>query len=217
MSAGARRSGAGRCGARRTGRVGAAGAGGVGARGAGRAGFAAADLVILVALLSLVAALAYPTLRRSAFEARVERAVADVEQVRRSAVRHLERRGTWAPASDPRHPPAGLEGQGLDSVFSRPEYGIEWRRWEVVELEEVAPPPEGPGPEEPGEAPLPIRLPVVRLLGGITLHTGEEALLAELAARYGDTASFVYDTTWTLVLPQRTGTSRIRALPFSRD
>lgn len=181
------------------------------------AGLAPADLVILLALVSLMAALAYPMLRRSAFDSRVERAVSDVELLRRSAIAHRDRRGTWAPAAEPRHRPPELEGEALDSVFRRPDYGIEWRRWEVVELEEIAPPPEGPGPEEPGEAPLPIRVPVVRLVGGITVHTADEALLAELAARYGDTISFVYDTTWTLVLPQRTGASVSRSLPFNRD
>ena len=52
----------------------------------------------------------------------------------------------------------------------------------------------------PPEVPLPQ--PLVSTSGGITVHTAETALLAELLSRYGATSSFVRDSTWTLVLPR---------------
>lgn len=178
-------------------------------------GFAVADAVILLAVVALLAALAYPALKRRAFDGRFERVVQDVETLRRSALAYRDRTGAWAPGAGPRQRPPEL-GAHLDSLFAREAYGIEWRRWEVVAMREMQPPPVAPSARESGEQPVPTHVPVVRLLGGITVHTGEEALLAELAVRYGDSISFVYDTTWTLVLPDRTGQSPLRGLPFTR-
>jgi hypothetical protein len=46
-------------------------------------------------------------------------------------------------------------------------------------------------------------LPVPRAVGAVGVHSGEESLLAELLEHYGMEASFVVDTVWLLVLPER--------------
>ena len=62
-------------------------------------------------------------------------------------------------------------------------------------------------PDAPPDTVGPELMPVVRQIGGIILHSSDGALLAELLQRYGTEASFVRDTTWTLVLPERAGGS----------
>jgi hypothetical protein len=46
-------------------------------------------------------------------------------------------------------------------------------------------------------------LPVVRRVGGVVVHSGNETLLAELMEHFSDQSSFLLDTTWTWVLPER--------------
>ena len=46
-------------------------------------------------------------------------------------------------------------------------------------------------------------LPLARAVGAVAVYSGEEALLAELLAHYGSDASFVVDSMWMLVLPER--------------
>jgi hypothetical protein len=44
-------------------------------------------------------------------------------------------------------------------------------------------------------------------VGAILVHTGTESLLADLLARYGTAVSYVRDTTWTLVVDDRIGST----------
>jgi hypothetical protein len=44
---------------------------------------------------------------------------------------------------------------------------------------------------------------VTRELGAVAVHTGDEILRAALLAHYGMGASFVLDTMWMVVLPER--------------
>ena len=63
----------------------------------------------------------------------------------------------------------------------------------------------------PGDAPpdsvAPELIPSVRPLGRLVLHTGDDALLGELLARYGTESSFVLDSTWNLVIDDLRGDS----------
>jgi hypothetical protein len=59
-----------------------------------------------------------------------------------------------------------------------------------------------PGDAPPDDAPR-TATPLVQLIGAVVVYSDDDRLLGELLARYGRNASFVRDTTWTLVLPER--------------
>lgn len=91
-----------------------------------------------------------------------------------------------------------------EGTFSRPAYTLGWTTWQVVDSVE-APPEPGP-PAAPGDPPQqtgPRMLPATRTVGAVLVQSGEEALLTELLRHFGADASFVLDTTWVLVLPER--------------
>lgn len=172
---------------------------GVGIR--SRAGASTGDMLIVLALVSLGASLLYPIRKQRAFDDRVEAAVADVESLRSETQRLRDAEGVWPESAPTGELPAGSESAGLTLV--RDTYALEWTRWVSVELPQpdtsaIPPPDDEDNP--PPEVPLPQ--PLVSTSGGITVHTAETALLAELLSRYGATSSFVRDSTWTLVLPR---------------
>jgi hypothetical protein len=49
-------------------------------------------------------------------------------------------------------------------------------------------------------------VPITRAVGAVAVHAGDDALLAELLVHYGRGTSFVVDTMWLLVLPERSDT-----------
>ncbi|MGE0160236.1 MAG: hypothetical protein AB7T31_12570 [Gemmatimonadales bacterium] len=168
-----------------------------------RVGASFADLLIFLATLSLGAALLYPVWSAREFRARVASAVADVQAVSTEARRALAESGRWPEAAPPGVAPAGLASLSAEGgPFSRTDYRVGWTSWNVVDSVEVPQPPPAPG-DTPPEVMGPVLAPVPRSVGGVTVHSGDAALLAELSARFAGEASLVLDTMWLLVLPER--------------
>lgn len=174
-------------------------------RRSGTQGASSADVLIFLATLSIAAALLYPAWSMRGFRGSVENAIADVEVLSAAARSERDRRNRWPTPAAPGRPPPELTGLGgEDGVFNRAEYTLGWTSWEVVDSVEAPPVLDD---LIPGDAPLeseePPMEPVVRRIGAVTVHSGNQALLAELQERYSDRTSFVFDTLWLLVLPER--------------
>lgn len=151
-----------------------------------RHGTTPGDVLIGLATLSLLAALLYPGIRGYAFRTLVDSTVAEVDAMSSGARGVLSRTGSW---------PA-------DSTIVRDAFTLQWRRWEEVE-KVLAPPSVAAlplGADAPPDSVGPLLVDVVREVGAIVVHSGSDALLAELLAQYGSAVSFARDTTWTLVV-----------------
>jgi hypothetical protein len=159
--------------------------------------------LVLFATLCLVAALLYPAWSAREFRARVSTAISDVDVVSAAARRALAASGRWPGSAPPGSAPAELAGlTGDDGPFSRTGYRVGWTSWNVVDSVEVIAPP--PAPEDaPLEASGSVLAPVAKSVGGVTVHSGDHALLAELTRHFVDEPTFVLDTMWLLVLTDR--------------
>lgn len=174
----------------------------------GRFGLTAGDWSIGVALIAVVVALLVPSLRVRAFRTELAEAVGEVESLRLGASGYLHQRRAWPAAAAAGAIPTELLGSFPSSTdLVRDRYTLEWAVWEVVDSVE-APPPTGPPPvDAPPDSVGPGMVPEVHRIGGIVVYSADERLLAGLLRRYGRGPSFVRDTTWTLVLPERGGGS----------
>ena len=171
-------------------------------------GVTTGDFVIGLSLLTLLLALVYPTLRARDFRGSLAETVSEVEAVRAGARRFLQMNGSWPAPEAPGAIPPELAGLFPgDTGLAREKYTLQWGRWEVVDYVEAPPSNELRPVDAPPDSVGPELMPVVREIGGIILHSSDGALLAELLQHYGTDASFVRDTTWTLVLPERAGGS----------
>lgn len=170
----------------------------------GRSGATVGNMLIFLGALSIAAALVRPAWSARESRARVEAAVSDVSTVVTMARTVRERTNRWPTTAPPGEAPPELLGLGGPSgPFARSEYGLGWTDLEVVDSVDAPPPPTTSRDDAPTQADAPAKLPVVRRIGAVTLHSSDEALLAELLERYPDGSSFVVDTVWVLVLPER--------------
>jgi len=161
--------------------------------------------LIFLATLSIAAALLYPAWSMRGFRASVENVIADVETLSGAARSERDSQNRWPTASAPGEAPPELPGLGgTDGIFSRAEYTLGWTSWEVVDSVEAPPPTDLSADDDaPLESVGPLMEPVVRRIGAVTVYSASEALLAELQEHYSDRTSFVLDTLWLLVLPER--------------
>lgn len=167
----------------------------------------AADSMVVMAAFVLVGVSVGPTLRALAFRGLVERAVAGVEALHGHALDARARGGAWPTATRAGLAPPELGGvYAGDSALTFPGYALEWRTLSVVEfLEAPATTPSGlPGDAPPASVAREM-IPSVRPLGAIVLHSSNTSLLAEMLARWGPGASFVRDTTWTILVGREPG------------
>ncbi|MDA1104874.1 MAG: hypothetical protein O2956_14915 [Gemmatimonadetes bacterium] len=168
------------------------------------------DVLIALAFLAFLGALAYPTVRVRAFRSLVEDVSSEVETMRSAAAGVFSRDGRWPDAGAPSAIPSELAGAfSGDSTLARDAYTLQWSRWEVVDY---LPPPRASTPtptdaDAPPDSVGPRLVAVIRDVGAIVVHSGNDALLAALLARHGPAVSFVRDTTWTLTVEAPGGTS----------
>ncbi len=171
----------------------------------GKSGATLADGLVFLATISLAVALLYPAWSAREFRTRVTSAVADVETLGAAARTTLEDRGAWPTRAPPGEAPPELATlSGEEGIFSRLDYTLGWTSWQVVDS--VVAVDLGVAPVDPVDAPDsigPMLEPVVRTVGAVAVHSGDTALLAELSQRFAGEISFVLDTTWLLVLPER--------------
>jgi hypothetical protein len=170
-----------------------------------RHGATTGDVLIFLGTLSIAAALLYPAWSVRGFRATVEAAIADVDAVAAAARSVRQSEDRWPAAAAPGEAPADLaQLGGADGPFSREAYTIGWTSWEVVDSMRAAPPAAPPSPDDPPPDSVGPRLrPVVRTVGAVAVYSDEETLLAELEGYYAEQTSFVLDTMWLLILPER--------------
>lgn len=168
-------------------------------------GAAPGDVLIFLATLSIAAALLYPAWSVRGFRANTENAIADVDALSAAARSVRDNRNRWPTPSPPGQAPTELSGlNGEGGIFGRLDYTLGWTSWEVVDSVEAPPPPDQSAADDaPSGSAGPSMEPVLRRVGAVTVHSGDEALLAELLEHYSDRPSFVLDTIWLLVLPER--------------
>jgi hypothetical protein len=168
-------------------------------------GATSGDVLIFLATLSVAAALLYPAWSVRDFRSRVDSAIADVETLAGAARGMRDRDARWPTPAPPGEAPAELPALLAEGgPFNGVGYTLGWTTWDVVDS--VAAPPLAV-PAAPGDAPPdsvgPRMEPVVRRVGAVTVHSSEVALLAELTERFAEETTFVLDTMWLLVLPER--------------
>lgn len=169
-----------------------------------RRGATPSDVLIFVATLSVGAALIYPTWSARGYRARVERAVGDVEAVASAARSSLGTSGSWPTPGAPGEAPRELaELSGEDQPFGRADYRMGWTTWSVVDSVEVQVAQVFTPGDAPSESAGPEHRPIVRTIGGVAVYSGDASLLAELVNHFAEQTSFVLDTMWVLVLPER--------------
>lgn len=174
----------------------------------GREGVGTADVVVALALLVVLLALLYPALRARSARAGFDAAAADIEAARRGAETHFRAAGAWPGGAAPgQMPPALAASFAGDTSLVRIGYALQWTTWDVVD-HVAAPAPRDIVTDAPPDSVGPRLVPVVRRVGGVLVHSRDEALLAELLRRYSSEGGFVRDTTWTLVLPMRANGGR---------
>lgn len=166
-------------------------------------GLATGDVLLILAVVAVALALAYPSLQRSSIRREADAAVADVDTVRAAAERYRERTGAWPSARGAHALPPEL-ASSLPSAAGRgqPRYRLGWALWEILEEPEATEPLQPP--RTPGRLAVPDTVaptpPVVGKLAGIMVRSGDARVLAELLLRYAAERSFVRDSTWTLIL-----------------
>lgn len=167
-------------------------------------GATVSDVLVVLSVLSLVAALLRPTLEARSFRRLVGAAVADVDAISAAARMARETTGRWPDSAEPGTKPPGLAGLAPDdSVFSRPDYTLAWSVWDVVDSV-PAPPEAGPAPvDAPPDTVGPRMLPKVQRIGGVSVYSADSLLLSALTAHYADATPLVLDTLWLMVLPER--------------
>lgn len=131
----------------------------------GRGGFTLVEMVVVVAVVSILARIALPNLQEAAIRARAAAALGDVEVVRTAAANYHARTNDW-----PAEAPAGVVPTELVTelpdgfTFDRGMYRLDWERWEL---------PEG----LPGSS--------AHLLLGVSIATEDELLGNAVAALIG--------------------------------
>ncbi len=171
-----------------------------------RAGTTTGNFLIILSILTVGAAMAYPRFHGQRLQERLDEVLETVETVRTAAMRYYAEERDWPePAQPGSIPPAlgALLPQGL--AFSHGDFTLEWRRWETVQTppDPVIPEVQAPELDVPPLADTvpPSPPPTVHSIAGLTVHSGNDGILGALLDRYGSGVSFVRDTTWTLMMP----------------
>lgn len=170
-----------------------------------RRGASSGDALLFIATLSIAAALLYPALSVRGFRAQVATAIADVDALSAAARGVRDDTNRWPTPAPPGEAPPELSGlRGDDDPFRGAGYVVEWTPWAVVDSVEAPPTTDVAAADDaPQEGAPPEMLPFVREIGAVGVHSGNATLLAELLEHYPQGTSFVVDTTWLLILPER--------------
>lgn len=175
-----------------------------------RAGFATGDVLLILAGLTLSAALAHPRIERALVRRQADQARAAVEAVGAAVAAFQREHASWPPSEGSGEVPTDLAAY-LPPGFSfrAGAFTLEWDRWEAVGAlpEEAA----QPRPEDVREPPAAaadssvVFQPPVVAIGAISVGAEDERILAALLEGFGPSRSFVREGSWTLVLPPAEG------------
>lgn len=168
-----------------------------------RRGATTADVVIVAAGIALLIVATIPSLNARSFRALVEQAAADVETLRSASEEHFATTRAWPTPGEPGEmPPEVRTAFPGRTSLSRPGYSIQWRLLEMLEAQEASS-AANPRPADADAPPDSVRADRLRVpigIGGVVVRSADGELLAALLARYGARASFVRDSTWTLIV-----------------
>ena len=171
--------------------------------GSRRDGATFAGVVIIVAGFGLLLAAAMPTLRARSFNALVDQAAGEISTLRAASEQHFASTSQWpTPGDFGEIPPEVATAFPGRTSLTHDEYSLRWRVLEMLEQRDEDP-ESNPIPADADATPDsvgPNQVSVPIGIGGIVLRSGDDELLAELLARYGAQASFVRDSTLTLVV-----------------
>ena len=132
-----------------------------------RGGFTLVELVVVVAVVSILARIALPSVEEAIARARAAAAVGDVEVVRTAAANYHARTNQWPAEAQPGVvPPELIEDLPDGFTFDRETYALDWERWTL------------PGGISEGAFP--------RTLLGVSIATPDELLGNAVAALIGD-------------------------------
>lgn len=175
----------------------------------GRGGFSTGDVLVVVALLALGAAVVRPHLNRTRFEGQVDAAAAAVRDLADAARAYHEREGSW-----PLDAPPGSVPDELAGTLTLPDttaFVVDWNLWKAVReppedsaptlTVSLNPSPGMPPPPEPMDTLSERPPPSVLAVPGVSVRSGDPSLLAALLTRFGRSSSFVHQDTWTMILP----------------
>lgn len=133
----------------------------------------------------------------------VDEAAADVETLRVAYGRHFASARAWVTAAGPGAIPAEVANAFPErSSLTRDEYSIQWSVLEMLEEREVdsGSTPTAADADAASDSVELARASLAIGIGGMTLRSGQDDLLAELLAPCGPQASFVHDSKWTLIV-----------------
>ncbi len=96
----------------------------------GRRGFALVEVLLVLVILSILAALAQPNLHRAIVKARAADVVGNLEVVRVAVLNYQADHNEWPPDARRGRIPRGLE-EYLPTGFSfrKPEYTLDYQNW----------------------------------------------------------------------------------------
>ena len=168
-----------------------------------RRGVVVGDVLLVLSVLALALALAYPRIQRTAARERVAQATADVQAVVDAAERFLAEEGRWPGLAESGVAPPELAPYLPEGVaFARAHYELDFQVWETAE--EVPPmeftfnPPVGQSAPNPDTTDLgPTTLYGSR--ASVTVRSADPTILAGLSAHFGGARSFVHEDRWMLV------------------
>ena len=168
-----------------------------------RRGMALGDALLVLSLLVLASALAYPRIQRAALREQVDQAVANVQALADAAQRYQVEPNGWPDPPDTAESPIDLATYLPEGFsFHQAAYRLDLDVWETAQ---EAPPMELPDTPPNG---VPEALPdtvdaapttLFGTLAGVTVTSAEPRLLAGLLDHFGRGRSFLLGTTWTLV------------------
>ena len=97
-----------------------------------RAGFTLVEMVVVVAVVSIIARIALPNVQEAVIRARAVAALGDVEVVRTAAANYHARSNEWPAEAPPGVVPPELVAELPEGfTFDRGEYQLDWERWSL--------------------------------------------------------------------------------------
>jgi len=163
-------------------------------------------MLVFISILSLGFALLHPRLRERAFAQQLDDTVSAIERLRAASSAFEEQDRDWPAPSPPGvTPPELVSAFPAQHQLGAEDYTLEWNRWETVDRPQTGLPPEPAArsqDDSPADGVPSAPTTLFRTMGGVTVYSGNSALLAGLLEHYGTRLSFVRDTTWTLMIPR---------------
>ena len=98
----------------------------------GRGGFTMVEMIVVVAIVSILARIALPNLQEAAIKARAAAALGDVEVIRTAAANYHARTNQWpADAAEGVVPPELVQDLPEGFSFDHGEYKLDWEVWSL--------------------------------------------------------------------------------------